>query len=215
MREVVFGGIKLVCGDCMEYMRQFDRRNVFDLAVCDPDYGIDKCLSGGNYMARYKSFVGNLGGKPTQAWFDELRMLTKEQIIWGGNYFDFLPPTRCFLIWHKTDGPKNFADCEYAWTSFDANARMFSSARNPKGISGTDKRIHNCQKPVQLYMWIYENYAKPGDRILDTHLGGAASAIAAHEMGLDFIGVEINPDTFEKAVDRVKRHIKSHPKMFI
>ena len=212
MRETKIGKLTLVCADCMDVMRDCDGR-LADLAVCDPDYGIDRCLSGGNYMARYKDFVGNLGGKPDKTWFDELRRVSGNQVVWGGNYFDFLPPTRCFLIWHKTDGPKNFADCEYAWTSFDANARVFSSARNPKGISGTDRRIHNCQKPVQLYMWIYGNYAGNGDRILDTHMGSGSSAIAAYETGHEYVGIEINPDYFDKAVDRVRKHIQTHPRL--
>ena len=212
MREVRIGNLRLINADCMDVMRQSEGK-LADLAVCDPDYGIDRCLKGGNYMARYKKFVGNLGGKPDKAWFDELRRVSDNQVIWGGNYFDFLPPTRGFLVWRKKDGPKNFADCEYAWTCFDTNARVFESARNPKGISGTDRRIHNCQKPVQLYMWVYGLLGKPEDVILDTHMGSGSSAIAAYETGHEYVGIEINPDYFDKAVERVKRHIQTHPKL--
>ena len=212
IKERKFGQITMICGDCMTFM-QDSRENAFDLAVCDPDYGLGSRLRGGNYMARYGGFVNNLGGVPDKSYFNELKRIAKNQILWGGNYFDFLPPTRCFLIWHKKDGPKNFADCEYAWTSYDANARLFSSARNPKGISGTAKRIHVCQKPVQLYMWIYENYTKPSDRIIDTHMGSASSAIAAYECGLEYVGIEINEEYFDKAVERVEKHIASHPKL--
>lgn len=220
MREERFGNITLVNGDCMEYMRQFDCALgsgcwLADLAVCDPDYDLGRRLVGGNHMARYGKSGCHLGGKPTAEYFDELRRVSKNQVIWGGNYFDFLPPTRCFLIWHKKDGPKNFSDCEYAWTSFDSNARLFSSARNPKGISGNDKRIVICQKPVQLYMWIYENYAKEGDRILDTHMGSASSAIAAYECGLEYVGIEINEEYFDKAVARLKKHIETHSKALL
>lgn len=218
MREWSHDNITLLCADCMDVMRLYDPSAgsgawMADLAVCDPDYGLGKLMIGGNYMARYGKSGCSLGGKPTREYFDQLRMVSRHQVIWGGNYFDFLPPTRCFLIWHKKDGPKNFADCEYAWTSFDKNARLFSSARNPKGISGTDKRIHICQKPVQLYMWIYDLFAKPGDRILDTHAGSASSAIAAWELNHPYIGIEINPDYFDKAVERLEKHISTHPKL--
>lgn len=202
----------------MEVMRQYDPSAgsgawMADLAVCDPDYGLDGLMVGGNYMARYGDSGRRLGGKPDKGYFEQLRMVSRNQVIWGGNYFDFLPPTRCFLIWHKKDGPDNFADCEYAWTSFDRNARLFSSARNPHGISGNDKRIHLCQKPVQLYMWVYDLLGKPGDRILDTHAGSASSAIAAYETGHPYIGVEINPGYFDRAVERVEKHIRTHPKL--
>lgn len=202
----------------MEVMRQYDPSAgsgawMADLAVCDPDYGLDKLMVGGNYMARYGDSGRKLGGNPDRSYYELLRAVSRNQVIWGGNYFDFLPPTRCFLIWHKKDGPKNFADCEYAWTSFDKNARMFSSARNPKGISGNDKRIHLCQKPVQLYMWVYDLLAKPNDRILDTHAGSASSAIAAYETNHPYLGIEINPDYFDKAVERVEKHIQTHPKL--
>lgn len=202
----------------MDVMRSYDPSAgsgawMADLAVCDPDYGLDKLMVGGNYMARYGKSGRSLGGKPTREYFDQLRMVSRHQVIWGGNYFDFLPPTRCFLVWHKKDGPKNFADCEYAWTSFDKNARLFSSARNPRGISGNDKRIYICQKPVQLYMWVYDMLAKSEDRILDTHMGSGSSAIAAYETNHPYIGIEINPDYFDKAVERLEKHIATHPKL--
>lgn len=204
--------IRLLCADCMEVMRGAEGK-LAELAVCDPDYGLGGKLRGGNYMARYEDSGARLGGKPGGDYFELLRGVSDNQVIWGGNYFDFLPPTRCFLIWHKKDGPDNFADCEYAWTSFDRNARMFSSARNPKGISGNGKRIHICQKPVQLYLWIYDLLAKPADRILDTHMGSGSSAIAAYETGHPYVGIEINRDYFDKAVERIERHIATHPKL--
>lgn len=213
MKEWRYGDITLLCADCMEVMRGAEGK-LAELAVCDPDYGIDKCLTGGNYMARYKGFVGNLGGRPDRSYLDLLRSVSNNQVIWGGNYFDFLPPTRCFLIWHKKDGPDNFADCEYAWTSFDRNAKLYSSARNPHGISGNDMRIHICQKPVQLYMWTYDLLAKPDDRILDTHMGSGSSAIAAYETGHPYLGIEISQGYFDKVVERIEKHIATHPKLF-
>lgn len=202
--------IELLHCDCREYMATLEDKK-FSVCIADPPYGDDKKLmSGGNYMARYKEFIGNIGDKPDKTWFDEVRRVSRNQIIWGGNYFDFLPPTRCFLIWHKTDGPQNFADCEYAWTSFDANARVFSSARNPGGIS-KGKRIHNCQKPVQLYQWIMQRYCLDSGCIIFDPCGGSfSSAIAAYELGLNFIGCEINEKYYNLAVERFKNHIANN-----
>ena len=129
---------------------------------------------------------------PGKDYFSELFRVSKNQIIWGGNYF-LLPPTRCFLIWEKTNIPDNFsmAQAEYAWTSFFANAKVFKfSSGNQPG------RFHPTQKPVELYRWIFANYAKPGDKILDTHLGSGSSRIAAYDAGLDFVGCEIDAEYF-------------------
>lgn len=121
--------------------------------------------------------------------------VSRNQIIWGGNYFE-LPPTRCFLIWKKTNVPENFtmAMAEYAWTSFNANAKVFEHTARAYTLG---ERIHPTQKPVALYDWIFKNYAKPGFKILDTHLGSGSSRIAAYNTGLDFIGFEIDRDYFE------------------
>lgn len=120
--------------------------------------------------------------------------VSRNQIIWGGNYFE-LPPTRCFLIWKKTNVPEKFtmAMAEYAWTSFNANAKVFEHT----AVGAPGERIHPTQKPVVLYDWIFKNYAKPGFKILDTHLGSGSSRIAAYNAGLDFIGFEIDRDYFE------------------
>lgn len=208
MREVRIDNLRLICADCMEVMRTMTGLPPYDIAVCDPDYGLGGKLRGGNYMARYGDSGSRMGGQPTAGYFDELRRVSTNQVIWGWNYFDFLPPTRCFLVWHKKDGPKNFADCELAWTSFDRNARLFSSARNPKGISGKGPRIHICQKPVQLYQWIYGEFANQGDSILDTHMGSGSSAIAAWESGLEYTGIEIDEEMYDKAVERIRGHIE-------
>lgn len=212
MREWRHGDIRLLCADCMEVMRSAEG-NLAELAVCDPDYNLGKKLRGGAWAARYGDSGARLGGAPDKGYFDLLRNVSDNQVIWGGNYFDFLPPTRGFLIWDKKDKIPTLADCEYAWTSFDRNAKVFSSARNPHGISGNDKRIHVCQKPVQLYMWIYDLLAKPTDRILDTHFGSASSAIAAYECNHPYLGIEINQDYFDKAVERIEKHIATHPKL--
>ena len=132
---------------------------------------------------------------PTKEYFRELARVSRNQIIWGGNYFD-LPPTRCFLIWRKLSISENFtmAMAEYAWTSFNDNAKVFE--HTPQGTKD-DERFHPTQKPVALYEWIYRRYAKKGDKILDTHMGSGSSRIAAYHMGLDYVGCEIDKVYFD------------------
>jgi site-specific DNA-methyltransferase (adenine-specific) len=180
----------------MEYMATLPD-NAFDLAIVDPPYGIDINSSGR---------LGGIGGKgkswdleiPSEDYFKELDRVSKNRIIWGGNYFN-LPPTRCFLIWDKQQ-PENvsFASCEYAWTSFDKSAKTYY--QRPQNLD--NGRIHPTQKPVKLYDWLLLNYAKPGRRILDTHLGSCSSAIAAHYYGVEFVGCELDKDYFDAAVNR-------------
>ena len=137
---------------------------------------------------------------PKQEYFEELFRVSRNQIIWGGNYFE-LPPTRCFLVWRKVNVPQNFsmAMCEYAWTSFNGNAKVFDfSATNQKG------RFHPTQKPPELYTWILSNYANSGDKILDTHVGSASSLIACEELGFKYVGFEISEDYYELGVERLK-----------
>lgn len=143
---------------------------------------------------------------PPKEYFDELARVSKQQIIWGGNYFD-LPPTRCFIVWRKTNIPLegfSMAPVEYAWTSFNQNAGMVEAYSN--GGSGRETRIHPTQKPVALYAWIFQHYAKPGDKILDTHLGSGSSRIAAYNAGLDFVGYEIDKVYFKAQEERFARH---------
>ena len=201
--------VTLICGDCMSYMKSLPDKCI-DLAVCDPDFGLDEKISkGGTWAAKYKGFDGALGGKPTQEYFNELFRVSKNQIIWGGNYFiDMLYPTRCFIIWDKKARMDTLADCEMAWTSFDKNAKIFTHVRNT-----SEERIHICQKPIALYEWIYLNYANEGDTILDTHLGSGSSAIAADKCGMKFVGIEINEEYYKNAVKRVKNHV-SQLKLF-
>jgi site-specific DNA-methyltransferase (adenine-specific) len=139
---------------------------------------------------------------PKQEYFNELFRVSRNQIIWGGNYFP-LPPTRCFLIWRKINVPQDFsmAMCEYAWTSFNNNAKCFE-----KSAVGQQGRFHPTQKPVDLYKWILSNYAQAGDKILDTHVGSASSLIACEDMGYSYVGFEIDQEYYDKGVDRIKRH---------
>ncbi len=187
--------IELLNCDCMEYMKGLED-NAFDLAIVDPPYGININSSGR---------LGHYGGKkkwdastPSKEYFNEIERVSVRRIIWGGNYFN-LPPTRCFIIWDKKQ-PENvsFASCEFAWTNYNRSAKTFYM--RPQGADPI--RIHPTQKPVALYEWLLKNYAKGGDRILDTHLGSGSSAIAAHNNGFDFVGMEIDKDYYEAAVKR-------------
>lgn len=189
--------IQLLNCDCLQYMASLPDKH-FDLAICDPDFGLDdKIALGGTWAAKYKKGDGNLGGKPTQEYFEQLFRVSKNQIIWGGNYFE-LPPTRCFIIWDKVAQMDTLADCEMAWTSFDRNAKIFRHVRNT-----SETRIHICQKPIKLYRWLLKNYANEGDKIFDSHGGSFSSAIAVHEMNkhhnmnLSYVGFEIDTDYFE------------------
>lgn len=140
---------------------------------------------------------------PGKEYFDELFRVSRSQIIWGGNYFP-LPATRCFIIWRKTNVPEKFsmAMAEYAWTSFNANAKVFDYS-----AVGQDGRFHPTQKPVALYKWLLQNYAKPGDKILDTHVGSASSLIACYDMGFDYVGFEIDEEYYNKASKRLEEEM--------
>lgn len=136
---------------------------------------------------------------PLQGYFKELFRVSKQQIIWGGNYFE-LPPCKGFIIWQKPGISEevSFAMCEFAWTSFDITAKVVS-------VNREQNRIHPTQKPVDLYKWLLHRFAKPGDKILDTHLGSGSSRIAAHEMGYDFVGTEIDKRFFALQEERFKQ----------
>ena len=174
--------------------------NAFDLAIVDPPYGIAKKLTSGGRQSQHKTidYSKDWDVAPNDLYFNELFRVSKNWIIWGGNYFSFnIPSARCFIVWRKIQmlGMHTMADCELALTSFDRNAKIYN------GNNSSD-RIHPTQKPVKLYDWILKNYAKEGDRILDTHLGSGSSAIAAHYGGFDFVGCELDTDYFEAAQAR-------------
>ena len=161
------------------------------------------CRTGGTWAEKYGKKIIAWDVAPKKEYFEELFRISRNQIIWGGNYFE-LPPTRCFLIWRKLTISDAFsmAMAEYAWTSFNSNAKLFEYAPQGKG-----DRFHPTQKPVALYAWIYKNYAKPGMKILDTHLGSGSSRIAAWDAGLDFVGTEIDETYFNLQEERFKKHI--------
>ncbi len=137
--------------------------------------------------------------KPSPEYFEQLFRVSKNQIIWGGNYFD-LPPCRGFVVWNKNQPWDNFSQAEFAWTSFDCPAKLFTYSN--RGGANEQTKIHPTQKPVALYSWILHNYAKEGDKILDTHLGSGSSRIASYKAGFDFTGFEIDEDYFEAAEKR-------------
>ena len=159
--------------------------------------------TGGTWAGKYGKKIIAWDTAPEKAYFDELFRVSQAQIIWGGNYFD-LPPTRCFLIWRKLTISEDFsmAMCEYAWTSFNDNAKIFDCA--PQGTA-QEPRFHPTQKPVKLYSWILDRYAKPGYKILDTHAGSASSLVACHRAGLQYWGFEIDPTYYATAKERLDR----------
>ena len=186
--------------DCLQAMKTFPD-NYFDLAIVDPPYGLgNKVVNSGGRFEKYKTANGNWDNKtPNKNYFKELMRVSKNQIIWGGNYFE-LPPTRGFAIWDKKR-PKGFslASCEFAWTSFDSIAKTFYHLPNQE-----KNRFHPTQKPVDLYEWLLNNYATAGDKILDTHVGSASSLIACYNLGFDFIGFELDEEYYQKSKERLE-----------
>ena len=195
------GKIELYNCDNMELMAKYPD-NHFDLAIVDPPYGIDMDggkigIDGAGKAKQYTKYDWDKKA-PDKAYFEELFRVSKNQIIWGGNYFD-LPPCKNYIIWDK-EIPEglSFADCEMAWTSFDKAPKMF---RYSAYLDKQDK-FHPTQKPVKLYDWIFYKYAKEGQNILDTHIGSGSIRIAAHKAGLNLIGFEIDTEYYEKQEKR-------------
>lgn len=187
--------------DCLEYMRSLDDK-VFDLAIVDPPYGLPKSSTHGR--GKLKDRILNADSihewdiVPNREYFDQLFRVSKNQIIWGGNYFD-LPPTRCVVCWDKMQPWENFSQIELAWTSFDMPASLF------RFDNRTKDKIHPTQKPVELYAWLLRKFASEGDKILDTHLGSGSSRIAAYKLGFDFVGCEINQRYYEAQEERFRK----------
>jgi len=193
--------------------------NAFELAIVDPPYGIgengDRNASRGKLAVAkdYKSFAGGDISAPDPDYFDELKRVSKNQIIWGANHFiDNLPfncSSPCWVIWDKETGASDFADAEMAWTSFKTAVRMFKfrwSGMLQGDMKNKEHRIHPTQKPVALYKWLLNNYAKEGDRILDTHLGSGSIALACWDLGFDLTGYELDEDYFKAASERLDKH---------
>jgi site-specific DNA-methyltransferase (adenine-specific) len=202
--------IKLHNIDNMKYMAECDD-NAFDLAIVDPPYGINADGGvGSSNLGESKKYKSKWDDSiPEKRYFQEIKRVSKNQIIWGGNYFiDHLNNTSCFIVWDK-DNTGNFADCELAWASFDTAVRKFKHRWNgmlQEDMKNKETRIHPTQKPVALYKWLLKNYAKEGDIILDTHLGSGSIAIACHDMGFDLVGCELDKDYYDGAKKRLKNH---------
>lgn len=203
--------------DCLEAMLEMET-DQFDLAIVDPPYGIgmDGGTIGKGKKMKKKDWDASI---PSEQYFIELLRVSKNQIIWGGNYFtDFLTATKSWLYWDKMqDGfGKTFSSGELAWTSFDYVMRQirYKWQGNYCGFekqittktSQNYKKIHPTQKPIQLYKWILQKYAKDGDSILDTHLGSGSIAIACHDMGFDLTAYEIDEEYFDAASKRLQQH---------
>lgn len=196
--------INMMQGDCMDLMRG-KPDNYYDLAIVDPPYGID--------IDKWDA----IDMKPPKEYFDELMRVSKNQIIWGANYFH-LPHSQAWICWHKTAGFTNRAfsgasDFELAWTSTNGKARLLplTCSGNIIGINGGKpnynyKPIHPTQKPVKLYEWLLHNYAKEGDKILDTHGGSGSICIACHNLKFDLDWIELDEDYYNAACKRYDQH---------
>jgi site-specific DNA-methyltransferase (adenine-specific) len=205
--------------DCIDFMKQ-KPENYYDLAIVDPPYGIgaDKAQNNGGEKWGYKKYKNTDWDKeiPKKEYFEQLLRVSKNQIIWGGNYMTkYLFPSMGWIIWDK--GQRNFslADGEMAWTSFNKAMRIYGISRG-KALAENNKegnRIHPTQKPIQLYRWLLQNYATKGDKILDTHGGSGSIAIACNIEGFDLDICEIDKDYFEASKKRFNIH-KSQLKLF-
>lgn len=227
---------EVFCEDNMAGMARYPD-GYFGLAIIDPPYGIgedggknhsrDKRSTIGDNKSKngvkipatkYKPYLGNDKDAPSIEFFKQLRRVSKNQIVWGANHFISRLPfdSSAWVVWDKVNGDSDFADCELAWTSFGSAVRRFEYKWNgmlQQDMRNKESRIHPNQKPVALYKWLLTNYAKPGDRILDTHLGSGSSRIAAWDMGFDFYGWENDADYFAAMQKRFEAHI-SKPVLF-
>ena len=195
--------------DCVKALKRFND-NHFDLAIVDPPYGLgESVVNSGGRFKRYHNKNGNWDMEvPTDEYFTELFRVSKNQIVWGGNYFA-LPANKCFIIWDKLQPEGiSFAMAEYAWTSFDKVAKICKQR-----TQGQEQRFHPTQKPIYLYDFVLKHFAEEGDLILDTHLGSGSSRIAAYKGGFNFVGFEIDKEYYEKQEKRFN-DFKSQLRLF-
>ena len=195
--------------DCMQGMKEFPD-NYFDLAIVDPPYGIG--IDGQKARVDIKNPKHSRKGHekknwdkyiPSEKYFNELFRVSKNQVIWGGNYFvqHLTQSHKGWIVWDKGQHGLTMSDCEIAYTSFDIPTRVYVLNRVALLQEGT---IHPTQKPVALYKWILDNYAKPGDKILDTHVGSASSLIACERLGFEYVGFEIDEEYYKQAKERLE-----------
>ena len=211
------GNITLYNCDCMEILKQTPD-NYYSLCIVDPPYGIGedglKNHSRGK-LAKPKLYTPKNWDKsaPKKEYFDELIRVSKNQIIWGANHFISRMPidSSCWVVWDKDNGTTKFADCELAWTSFDKAARLFKYTWNGMlqgNMKKKEQRIHPTQKPVQLYKWLLQKYAKEGDKILDTHFGSLSIGIACHDLHFELTASELDKEYYELGKNRLMWHQK-------
>ena len=203
-----FGNITLYNDDCMNVMKTFKDKQ-FDLAIVDPPYGIgaSEMQMGNNAKKKWSKGKNWDNETPTAEYWEQLFRVSKNQIVWGGNYFE-LPLTKSWIVWDKNNGESGFADGEMAWTSFNKPMRIkkihwTGSASNWEDTNG---KIHPTQKPVALYKWLLKNYAKEGDTILDTHFGSLSIGIACHDLGFELTAIELDKDYYEAGKKRLIEH---------
>lgn len=205
--SITIGKATIYNMDCMDLLKDTPDK-FYDLAIVDPPYGV-----GGDsiHSGRISTGAGKLKNRalqlystawdiaPTKEYFEELFRVSKNQIIWGGNYFG-LPRNRGFIVWDKVQPWPNFSAAEYAWISFDVPSKIF------KFDNRTGDKIHPTQKPVALYEWLLATYAKTGDKILDTHLGSGSHAIACNNLGFELVACELDADYYNASIQRIQQH---------
>lgn len=190
----------------------------FDLAIVDPPYGSDNIVGGytsgkGGGISKQLQYNNELWNQsaPTVEYFNELTRVSKNQIVWGANHFIKNMPfdSSCWIIWDKENGENSFADCELAYTSFKTAVRIFRfrwQGMLQGDMKNKEKRVHPTQKPVALYKWLLDKYAKPGDKILDTHLGSGSIAIACHDYGFELTACELDAEYYQASMKRINQH---------
>ena len=206
--------LSLFHADCMEIMKQYPDK-YFGLCIVDPPYGIGmdkthfKTKSSNSKPTDYNAKDWD-SAIPNKEYFAELMRVSKNQIIWGGNYFvENLTNSSCWVVWDKDNGDSIHADCELAWTSFKTGVRKIKwlwHGMRQQNMKNKEKRIHPTQKPVQLYKWLLQNYAKEGDKILDTHFGSLSIGIACNDMGFELTAIELDKNYYEAGKKRLIEH---------
>jgi site-specific DNA-methyltransferase (adenine-specific) len=201
---------QIILADCMDIMRDIPNK-YFELAIVDPIYGVNETAyreKDRSKLAKTKTYPNSIWSqkKTEKSYFIELIRISKNQIIWGGNYFaNLLENSRCWIVWDKVN-TCDFADCELAWTSFDKSVRQFTFKWNGMlqgNMAEKEIRIHPTQKPVALYRWLLQKYAKPGDKIIDTHSGSGSCAVACHIEKHGFLAIEKDADYHAASVRRL------------